>query len=219
MAQYGFYFDSTRCTGCRTCEMACKDYRDLGTDVAFRRVYDFEDGSWQVAGDGTCTAEGCLAYHVSVSCNHCDDPACVQVCPTTAMRKDARTGLVSVDAGMCVGCGYCHMACPYNAPKVDRAKGHSVKCTGCAERVAEGKQPICVEACPLRALGFGNIEALREAAGMDATAGAAGMAAAAAIAPLPDASYTSPNLVIKACPGAQEPGSMTGFVANPLEVR
>lgn len=136
MTQYGFYFDSTRCTGCRTCEIACKDYKDLGVDFAYRHVYDCEGGDWQMQSDGTYTQD-CFVYHVSLGCQHCDDPACVKVCPTTAMHKDASTGLVSVDEHKCIGCGYCHMACPYNAPKVDREKGHSVKCNGCAERVAE----------------------------------------------------------------------------------
>lgn len=140
MTQYGFYFDSTRCTGCRTCEIACKDYKDLGVDFAYRHVYDCEGGDWQMQSDGTYTQD-CFVYHVSLGCQHCDDPACVKVCPTTAMHKDASTGLVSVDEHKCIGCGYCHMACPYNAPKVDREKGHSVKCNGCAERVAEGKTP------------------------------------------------------------------------------
>lgn len=63
------------------------------------------------------------------------------------MHKNAETGLVAVDAAKCIGCGYCHMACPYNAPKVDREKGHSVKCDGCSERVASGNQPLCVRAC------------------------------------------------------------------------
>ena len=154
MTQYGFYFDSTRCTGCRTCEIACKDYKDLGVDFAYRHVYDCEGGDWQTQSDGTYTQD-CFVYHVSLGCQHCDDPACVKVCPTTAMHKDASTGLVSVDEHKCIGCGYCHMACPYNAPKVDREKGHSVKCNGCAERVAEGKNPICVDACPAGALKTG----------------------------------------------------------------
>ena len=157
MTQYGFYFDSTRCTGCRTCEIACKDYKDLGVDFAYRHVYDCEGGDWQMQSDGTYTQD-CFVYHVSLGCQHCDDPACVKVCPTTAMHKDASTGLVSVDEHKCIGCGYCHMACPYNAPKVDREKGHSVKCDGCADRVAAGEAPVCVEACPARALSFGTVD-------------------------------------------------------------
>lgn len=206
MTQYGFYFDSTRCTGCRTCEIACKDYKDLGVDFAYRHVYDCEGGDWQMQSDGTYTQD-CFVYHVSLGCQHCDDPACVKVCPTTAMHKDASTGLVSVDEHKCIGCGYCHMACPYNAPKVDREKGHSVKCNGCAERVAEGKNPICVDACPLRALDFGPIEDIRKKYdGVDS------------VPPLPDASYTRPNIVVKKCPAAARAENVAGLVANPLEV-
>ena len=73
MTQYGFYFDSARCTGCRTCEMACKDYKDLPQTIAFRRVYDYEGGTWTDAGDGTYTSDT-YAYHVSLGCNHCAMP-------------------------------------------------------------------------------------------------------------------------------------------------
>ena len=205
MTQYGFFFDSTRCTGCRTCEMACKDYKDLSATIAFRKVYDYEGGAWSDVGDGTFTSDA-FAYHVSLGCQHCNDPACVQVCPTGAMHKDAETGLVSVDAGKCIGCGYCAMACPYNVPTVDRTLGHSVKCDGCAERVAEGKNPMCVDACPLRALEFGPLEDI------------SGMGDIADIAPLPPAHYTGPNLYIKATPDAQPADAREGIVANPVEV-
>ena len=205
MTQYAFYFDSTRCTGCKTCELACKDYKDLDKDTAFRKVFDYEGGAWEDAGDGCYKTTG-FVYHVSMSCNHCDNPACTGVCPTHAMHKDADTGLVSVDADKCIGCGYCHMACPYNAPKVDRSAGHSVKCNGCAERVAEGKRPICVEACPLRALDFGTVEEM-------SAKGDRGN-----IAPLPDSSYTSPNIYIKPTDDAKPAGSTDGSVINVKEV-
>ena len=157
MTHYAFSFDGTRCTGCKTCEMACKDYKDLDLGVAYRKVYEVTSGETVRDANG-CFTSTCTSYPLSLSCNHCDDPACTKVCPTGAMHKDAETGLVSVDADKCVGCGYCHMACPYNAPKVDRSKGHSVKCDGCAERVAAGEKPVCVEACPARALDFGTVE-------------------------------------------------------------
>lgn len=205
MTQYAFYFDSTRCTGCRTCEMACNDYNDLTDGISYRKIYDCEGGSCVAAEDGTCTTTA-FVYHVSLGCQHCNDPACVHVCPTGAMHKDPETGLVSVDAAKCIGCGYCHMACPYNVPTVDRALGHSVKCDGCASRVAEGKAPICVQACPLRALEFGPVENI------------SGMGEQASIAPLPDPSYTDPNLFILPCDVARQSGSADVAVANPLEV-
>ena len=130
MVQYGFYYDNSRCTGCKTCVMACKDYKDSALDVAYRKVYDLEGGTWEKQADDIYTTD-CLFYHLSMACNHCDDPACVSVCPTTAMHKEGKRGLVLVDETKCVGCGYCVMACPYNAPKVSRELGYSVKCNGC----------------------------------------------------------------------------------------
>ena len=97
MTQYGFYFDSTRCTGCKTCEMACKDYKDLPQTIAYRHVYDYEGGAWTDAGDGTYTSDA-FAYHVSLGCQHCAMPACMAKCPSGAISKDTDTGLVFIDA-------------------------------------------------------------------------------------------------------------------------
>lgn len=205
MTQYAFYFDGTRCTGCKTCEMACKDFKDLSVGFAYRKVYEVTAGE-TVRDENGCINTTCVSYPFSMSCNHCDDPACVHVCPTTAMHKDPETGLVSVDVAKCIGCGYCHMACPYNAPKVDREKGHSVKCDGCADRVAAGEKPVCVEACPARALDFGTVEEMSK------------LGRVADVAPLPDPSYTNPNLFIKPSEDALPCGAPNGKVANPLEV-
>ena len=189
MTQYGFYFDSTRCTGCRTCEMACKDYKDLPTSYAFRRVFDYEGGSWTDNGDGTYAPDS-FAYHVSMSCNHCANPACVANCPQAALSKDPDTGLVLRDEELCSGCGMCALSCPYEVPVVDTDIMKSMKCDGCASRVAEGKNPICVEACPLRALEFGDIDALRSA--HDGTG--------AGIAPMAAPDMTGPSIAILPCP-------------------
>lgn len=204
MTQYAFYYDGTRCTGCKTCEMACKDYKDLDTSIAYRKVYEVTLGDTKMDGTGIVTS--CVSYPLSMSCNHCDNAECANVCPTGAMHKDEATGLVSVDSTKCIGCGYCHMACPYNSPKVDRAKGHSVKCDGCAERIADGRKPICVEACPARALDFGPAGEM-EAKGERAN-----------IAPLPDPIYTKPNLYIKPSKDARPAGDQSAKVVNPLEV-
>ena len=96
MTQYGFYFDSSRCTGCKTCELVCKDYHDLGPDILFRRIYDFEGGSWEKTSEGAWNKTA-FNYHLAISCNHCDNAACVENCPTGAMQKDEETGLVNSD--------------------------------------------------------------------------------------------------------------------------
>lgn len=205
MAQLGFYLDDTRCTGCRTCEMACKDYKDLAVDRAYRKVFDMEGGAFTEADDGTVTGD-VICYHISMACNHCEDPACTKVCPTTAMHKDSDTGIVSVDSEKCIGCGYCHMACPYGATKVDREKGYATKCDGCKDRVAEGKQPICVQSCPLRALQFDEVNKVSNEGEV------------ASIVPLPDPALTHPHFYIKTTDSVNAVKTGDVHVANIAEV-
>lgn len=139
-----------------------------------------------------------------MSCNHCDSPICFEKCPQSAIIKDADTGLMSIDEEKCIGCGTCAIVCPYNAPKVDEEKKKAVRCNGCAERVAAGEKPVCVEACPARALDFGTAEEMAK------------MGERGNIAPLPDPSETTPNIFIKASADAQPVGAAE--IANPLEV-
>ena len=204
----GFYFDNARCTGCRTCVMACKDYHDHGADEGFRRVIDYEDGGWTVAEDGTLSQDA-FAYHISLACNHCANPACAQVCPTEAMHRD-ELGLIWPDHSKCIGCGYCTMACPYHAPAIDKTLKRSSKCDGCRERIAAGLAPICVEACPLRALDFGEKGELHERHEdyWDEVRGD--------ILPLPEESATGPNLFILPSPAAAE--NRSGSIANRKEL-
>jgi anaerobic dimethyl sulfoxide reductase subunit B (iron-sulfur subunit) len=206
MAQLGFYFDGTRCTGCRTCVLACKDYYDLPVDLAFRNVIEYGGGTWAQNDDGSWSTDT-YVYHVSVSCNHCDAPACLEVCPQSAISKNPENGLVASDPDLCIGCGACASACPYGAPSVDAELGKSVKCTMCSDRLVEGKQPICVAACSTRALAWGDIEELRATYGD-----------VAEVAPLPSVSETGPNLVIKEPVGAKPAGDETGAILNQMDI-
>ncbi|MEG0303554.1 MAG: DMSO/selenate family reductase complex B subunit [Gordonibacter sp.] len=208
MEQHGFHFDTKRCTGCKTCMLSCKDYHDLDPSVSFRQVYEFAGGEWVQDQDGLWRQD-CFAFYVSSACNHCSSPACMEVCPTGAMHKNER-GLVCVDDHRCIGCGYCALSCPYHAPRVDRSVGHSVKCDGCSDRVDQGLAPICVEACPLRALDFGLMVDMRKRYG-----------ALADLPPLPDSGQTAPNLTIT-LPICMEKNKETvlaqGFVRNKREI-
>ena len=203
MSQYAFYFDGTRCTGCKTCEMSCKDYNDLNVGMTYRRVLEATMGDTTRDADGVVTTT-CVSYPISVACNHCDSPICFEKCPQSAISKDSETGLMSIDEEKCIGCGTCAIVCPYSAPKVDEEKKKAVRCHGCADRVAAGEKPVCVEACPARALDFGTADEMAK------------LGERANIAPLPDVSETQPNLYIKASADAQPVGSVE--VANPLEV-
>lgn len=206
MSQYGFHFDASRCTGCKTCVLACKDVRDLRIDQAYRRVFEYGAGTWSQDGQG-CWSTDSFVYYVSAACNHCDEPACVAACPVASMAKDGETGLVYNDPSTCIGCGACVEACPYEVPRLDEQTKISIKCDGCHERVEAGMMPACAESCPQRALDFGEVEELRAAYGD-----------LAAIAPLPDPSQTSPNVCITPCDGAEEWDKASGEVLNGSEV-
>jgi len=185
--------------------MSCKDYKDLSEDILFRKVYDFEGGSW-TADDAGGLSTNTFVYHVSAACNHCLSPACIVHCPADAIIKDEETGLVYIDEELCIGCGDCVEACPFDEPRMDPVADVAIKCDGCLERVRAGQKQICVQACPLRALEMDDVEALRAEHGE-----------LWQIPPLPIAS-TGPNLVIKPSPALDSPALEEGFLANELEV-
>lgn len=202
--QYGFHIDASRCIGCKTCEMACRDAYHLGETPSFRRVCEASGGSW--TPDGDAWHHDVFAYYVSVACCHCDDPVCQQACPSGAMRKQP-DGFVVLDSDRCIGCGSCAYACPYKAPSFSRTMGVMRKCDGCRARVAAGKEPICVESCPMRALSFGPIDDLRAKFGADCD-----------VAPLPSSAYTKPNIVITLHRRSQPAGAGLDALSNPKEV-
>lgn len=196
MTQYGFYFDASKCTGCTTCMVACKDKNNLPVGMNFRRVTEFSGGNWRQDRATGAWHQDAFAYYLSISCNECSDPACVKVCPTKAHFKRSEDGLVLIDPKKCIGCGACLAACPYGAPQLDREARKMRKCDTCLDRREKGLNPACVDACPQRALDFGPIDELRKKYGD-----------CAAIAPLPDASVTKPNLVIHPTKSAKKPGT------------
>lgn len=196
MTQYGFYFDASKCTGCKTCMVACKDKNNLPVGMNFRRVTEFSGGNWRQDRATGAWHQDAFAYYLSISCNECSDPECVKVCPTKAHFKRAEDGLVLIDPKKCIGCGACLAACPYGAPQLDREARKMRKCDTCLDRREKGLNPVCVDACPQRALDFGPIDELRKKYGD-----------CAAIAPLPDASVTKPNLVIHPTKSAKKPGT------------
>ena len=153
--QTGFYIDQTRCTGCWTCMVACKDWHDIPAGpVNWRWLVTIEKGKYP---------ELFVAF-LTLSCLHCAEPACISVCPANAITKRQKDGIVVVDGEACLGkeeCGLCKEACPYEAPQFSVEDGAKIQmCDLCVDRWEEGKKPICVEACPMRALDAGPIDEL-----------------------------------------------------------
>ena len=147
----GFYFDMTSCSGCRTCQIACKDKNDLPIGTLYRHEETYETGAFPTPG----------VFHLSVSCNHCENPACVAACANGACYK-TEYGVVLIDAAMCDGCGACVTVCPYGVPKMLES-GIAGKCDSCISIRANGSKPQCVAACPMRALEFGDLAELAAA--------------------------------------------------------
>ncbi len=153
--QIGFYIDQSRCTGCYTCTVACKDWHDVPAGpVNWRWLVTVENGKYPKV----------FVAFLSLSCLHCAEPTCISACPADAITKRTQDGIVVVDKESCLGkeaCGLCEEACPYHAPQFsDEQKARVEKCDLCADRWEEGKKPVCVEACPMRALDAGPLDDL-----------------------------------------------------------
>jgi len=202
VSRLAFYFDSASCSGCKTCQMACKDKNDLAIGQIWRRVYEVAGGGWKRVGKAW--QQDIFAYNLSMSCNHCADPICVRNCPTQALWK-REDGIVQIDTGLCIGCKYCAWVCPYGAPQYNPEKGVMGKCDMCADYIDAGKNPSCVDACPMRALDFGDYDELLHKYGTSDH-----------IYPLPDHSITEPSLCIKA---HQKAGNPNPRVVNTEEVK
>ncbi|NNG04433.1 MAG: 4Fe-4S dicluster domain-containing protein [Inquilinus sp.] len=164
----GLVIDLDTCVGCHACVVACKEWNTGGYPAPLSDTdpYGAEpSGSWLnrvhsfEAGDA---ATG-RTVHFPKSCLHCENAACVTVCPTGASYKRAADGIVLVDEAKCIGCGLCAWACPYGARELDAVEGVMKKCTLCIDRIynetipeAE-RQPACVRTCPAGARHFGDL--------------------------------------------------------------
>lgn len=152
-----FLIDTTRCTGCRSCQVACKQWNQMkAEETTFFNGEGYQNPP--NLSENTLTAikfrdywkygKNEFAFHKEM-CMHCNDPACVSVCPVSAFIKTPE-GPVIYDAKRCIGCRFCMVACPFGVPKYQWSKGLPlvVKCSGCYSRVKEGLIPACAKACP-----------------------------------------------------------------------
>ena len=144
MEQKAFFQNMNECTGCRCCQVACKDKNDLEVGFLFRKVTDFEGSAFPDVWSAS----------LSMGCNHCDSPACVANCPQGALYKEEKHGFVLQDHDLCIGCQTCVNSCPYGAPVYFPEENKTRKCDGCIDWVENGMLPACVGACSTRCLGL-----------------------------------------------------------------
>lgn len=202
--QMGFYFNNSACVGCKACMAACKDKNDLPVGINWRRVHQYGGGNWTPSAEDRelSVPSNMFVYSLSIACNHCANPMCMQVCPAKAISKNA-DGIVTIDKDLCIGCRYCEWACPYGAPQFNEDKGYMTKCDFCSDLLDKGENPACVDACPMRAIDYGELEELRAKYGSENE-----------IEPLPTADITHPSLVITPHKNAQPSGKGTGRILN-----
>lgn len=164
----GLVIDLDTCVGCHACAVNCKEWNTGGhsaplpdhdpygaqvSGVWFNRIHTFEME----------TDDGSRTVHFPKSCLHCEEPACVTVCPTGASYKREEDGIVLVNADTCIGCKLCSWACPYGAREFDDDAGVMKKCTLCIDRIYNenlapvDRVPACVATCPAQARHFGDL--------------------------------------------------------------
>ncbi len=168
--RYGMVIDLKRCIGCYACVAACRAENATSTGVMFSRVERLEWGKYPAV----------KRMALPLLCMHCQEPPCMDVCPTGATKQRA-DGIVWIDKDLCIGCRYCMLACPYSAryffdrevPYFGNGNGKTPfeeegaakhtpgtveKCDFCSARVDQGLEPACVANCPTKARIFGDLD-------------------------------------------------------------
>ncbi|CAA7602192.1 Formate dehydrogenase iron-sulphur subunit [Acididesulfobacillus acetoxydans] len=165
MARKMIFADTSKCTGCKACTVACKEWNDLPAEKthlieSYQTMKDFTPKTWTYVTFIELYRNKTMDFFMrKAQCFHCGDPACLKACTSKAISKSA-DGLVVIDQDKCIGCGYCAENCPFGVPKVDAVRKKAYKCTGCVDRVENGLTPACVQTCQPGALQYGEREAL-----------------------------------------------------------
>jgi formate dehydrogenase iron-sulfur subunit len=157
--QYAFEVNLDACSGCKACVVACHSLNGLDENETWRDVGLLVGG----------TTSNPVMQHVTTACHHCIEPACMIACPVDAYEKNPETGIVRHLDDQCFGCQYCTLACPYDVPKYHSGKGIVRKCDMCADRLAVGEAPACVQSCPHEAIAIQivSIDEVKENAEVD----------------------------------------------------
>ncbi len=167
MSEKAILFDTSRCTGCKGCQVACKCWNSQPSPTGLNE--NVFTGTYQNPPDLNGHTRLVMAFSEHEggskgvmwaigrrSCQHCTDAPCVSICPSGCLEKNEETGMVEVHQEKCIACQYCSTACPFDVPHFDGMQGKVNKCTGCPDRLEHGLSPACVATCQPNALQFGD---------------------------------------------------------------
>lgn len=176
MSKTGFLTDSTLCIGCKACEVACKEWNQIGEDGYEWSGHSYDNtgalgrSTWRnvkfvenaaAPGFGGNSGEQLPAWGFSSDvCKHCEVAGCLEACPTGAIVR-MEFGAVYIQPDVCNGCSYCVVSCPFGVVEKNKKDGRAFKCTFCSDRQMAGLTPACAKACPTESIKFGDLEDLR----------------------------------------------------------
>lgn len=169
MTRKAMLYDASRCTACRGCQVACKQWNDregwtysqTQNIGSYENPPDLSPQTWsRVRFIEHEDGDRFEWLYLMQGCFHCQQAACVEVCPSRALSHHPTLGVVTLDPALCNGCGYCSQFCPFGIPRLDSdvltGAGKSFKCNFCQDRVTNGDLPACVHTCTAGALSYGD---------------------------------------------------------------